>query len=117
MMLLPPKAGTCPACAVEHSDDAPHNAQSIYYQYRFYGLRDRWPTWADAIAHCSPSIQAFWKAKLKEKSAWTEPEDSDPIADPPAESFSQAIGDPNDGCFGGKQIVSTIRIADETDDT
>lgn len=50
MMLLPPPPGTCPICAVKHDPTWPHNAQSLYYQYRFYGIRGRWPTWADAAA-------------------------------------------------------------------
>ena len=100
MMLLPPKATACPICAVEHEDDQPHNAQSLYYQYRFYGIRGRWPTWADAVAHCSPSIRAAWEQLLRERGAWTEPAEGEPIADPPAESINQAIGDVSSLNFG-----------------
>lgn len=100
MMLLPPSADTCPVCAVQHPPEQPHNAQSLYYQYRFYGLRGRWPTWADAIAHCMPAVRARWEAELRKRNGWTEPADGDPIADPPAESLHQPVGEPSAPGFG-----------------
>lgn len=100
MMLLPAREGTCPICAVDHKPDDPHNAQSLYYQYRFFGVRGRWPTWADAVAHCTPEKQAGWKRLLSEGGHWTEPEDGQPIADPPEESVRQAIGDISSTVFG-----------------
>lgn len=100
MQLLPPKPGTCPICAVDHPADQPHNQQSLYYQYRFYGVRGRWPTWADAIAHCNDATRKHWEAELRRMGAWNEPEDGDPIADPVAESICQPIGDPSSGQFG-----------------
>lgn len=90
MQLLPPKPGTCPICAVEHPDDAPHNQQSLYYQYRFYARRSRWPTWADAIAHCTEGVRRAWEDQLREHNAWSEP-DGEPIADPPGESINQLV--------------------------
>ncbi len=112
MMLLPPKEGTCPICAVEHEPTAPHDQQSMYYQYRFYGVRNRWPTWADAIAHCDPITRAQWEDILREKGHWSEPEDGDPIADPPGESFSQPIGDPNSGSFGLTKVTTAIELGE-----
>lgn len=100
MMLLPPAPDTCPICAAKHENTAPHNCQSIYYQYRFFGIRGRWPTWADAIAHCDEETQSQWKAELMKMNAWTEPESGEPIADPPEESFHQPIGDINARGFG-----------------
>ena len=100
MLLLPPKKGTCPICAVRHEPEMPHNQQSMYYQYRFYGVRGRWPTWADAIAHCSEEMQDEWRARLQETGYWSEPESGEPIADPPAESFHQPIGDVESPGFG-----------------
>lgn len=89
-MLLPPEEGVCPICATAHGPDQPHNQQSLYYQYRFYGVRKRWPTWADAVAHCSQFIKDQWTITLKTMGHWSEP-DGEPIADPPGESFRQAI--------------------------
>lgn len=100
-MLLPPKPGTCPICATSHGPSEPHNAQSLYYQYRFYGVRGRWPTWADAMAHCDAKVKAFWEQALRDRGVWTEPpEGVEPIADPPAESINQPIGDVNSQDFG-----------------
>lgn len=56
LRLLPPKPGTCAVCAYDHAPRNPHNAQSMYYQYRFYGGRGRWPTWADAVRALSDHI-------------------------------------------------------------
>lgn len=103
MLLLPPPAGTCPICAIKHPEDQPHDATSMYYLYRFYGIRGRWPTWADATAHCTPDVQAVWRQLLQDRNAWTEPEDGQPIADPPAESLHQAIGDVNSPGFGPEE--------------
>jgi len=100
MQLLPPPEGTCPICAVAHAPEAPHNAQSVYYQYRFYGVRGRWPTWADAVAHCEPETRTRWEHLLRERGVWSEPEDGEVIADPPAESINQTIGDISVRGFG-----------------
>ncbi|QDT94807.1 hypothetical protein [Gimesia aquarii] len=91
MQLLPPKEGTCPVCAVDHEPEMPHNQQSLYYQYRFKLVRGRWPTWADAIAHCDDEMRVYWKEQLVKLGHWSEPEDGDPIADPPEESFRQVV--------------------------
>jgi hypothetical protein len=57
--MLPTKPGVCPECAMAHETTQPHNAESMTYQYSFYDKHGRWPTWADALAHCSPEVQAF----------------------------------------------------------
>ena len=63
--LLPNKPGTCPECASEHDPEQPHNQRSLYYQYRFYDEHGRWPTWADAMEHCSEPIRQHWPAELQ----------------------------------------------------
>lgn len=72
--LMPPAPGKCQTCAVEHALEQPHNAQSLFYQYAFYAEHGRWPTWADAIAHCTSEMQAFWKKALLDIGAWKEPD-------------------------------------------
>jgi hypothetical protein len=62
--LLPPRPDVCQACAVKHSPEQPHNQQSLYWQYWFHGKHQRWPTWADAMAHCEPDIRQFWVSEL-----------------------------------------------------
>lgn len=66
MTLLPPLAGTCPECAVTHDPALPHNAQSLYYQYKFRQKNGRFPTWNDAMAHCTDEVRALWIEALAE---------------------------------------------------
>lgn len=69
-MVLPGPPGTCPECAVAHDPQQPHDQQSLTYQYSFRlaeakaGRPERWPTWADAMAHCPPEVQAMWREAL-----------------------------------------------------
>jgi hypothetical protein len=67
--LLPPAPDKCQTCGVAHEPEYPHNQQSIYYQYAFYYSTkpNRWPTWADAMAHCSDKMKAAWTEELKKK--------------------------------------------------
>lgn len=58
--------GTCPECTTEHPPGAPHNQQSLAYQYKFYGEHGRWPTWADAMAHCSDEVKTATLEVLRE---------------------------------------------------
>jgi len=64
MTLLPPAGDVCQVCAVDHPWDQPHNQESLYYQYRFYAEHGRWPTWSDAMAHCTPELQAIVREAL-----------------------------------------------------
>ena len=101
MLLLPPPKDSCPVCAHKHEPHEPHNADTMYYKYRFYGLRGRWPTWKDAVAYCEPSLAEMWRLLLTQQGACTEPpEGTEVIADPPAESINQAIGDISSPNFG-----------------
>ena len=62
--LLKTPPGTCPECAVAHPPEQPHNQQSLAYQYDFFGKHGRWPTWADAIAHCDEQTKKAWTEEL-----------------------------------------------------
>lgn len=64
MTLAPPLSGTCPECAVNHDPALPHDAQSLYYQYKFRQKNGRWPTWSDAMAHCTNEVRARWTQAL-----------------------------------------------------
>jgi hypothetical protein len=77
--VMPPdtSGGKCPECAVKHDPAQPHNNQSLAYQYSFYAKNGRWPTWADAMAHCAPEVQEAWKNELIRRKAWTELEKTD----------------------------------------
>lgn len=68
-----PAATGCPTCGREHTDDQPHDAASLLYQYWFrnneakQGRPERWPTWDDAMAHCPEDVQAGWREGLRER--------------------------------------------------
>ena len=66
MTLLPPPADVCQACAVDHPHDQPHNQLSLHWQYWFYARHNRWPTWTDAMAHCTEEVKAVWRKGLVE---------------------------------------------------
>jgi hypothetical protein len=56
--------GTCSQCWKEHEPEQPHDPRSLQYQYRFYAEHNRWPTWTDAMAHCSEEIKRLWTEAL-----------------------------------------------------
>jgi hypothetical protein len=64
MTLLPPSPDVCQECATDHAWDQPHNQQSLYYKMRFHGTHGRYPTWSDAMAHCTEEVKASWRAEL-----------------------------------------------------
>lgn len=79
--LMPPAPDVCQVCAADHKADMPHNAQSMYYCYAFRGAQGRWPTWADALAHCTDEMTGLWREQLELRNAWSEPEaGTDPVA-------------------------------------
>lgn len=63
-VLVPAAPGTCLECAAIHHPNDPHNAQSLFYQYRFYSIYGRWPTWDDALSHCPDKIKEIWRREL-----------------------------------------------------
>lgn len=67
LQLLPNAPGTCDWCAVDHPPDQPHNQQSLYYQMKFHAIKGRWPTWTDAMKHCTAEMKAEWRKHLREK--------------------------------------------------
>lgn len=62
--VLPPKAGACWVCGDVHNGRDPHNARSILYQHRFRKRNGRYPTWADAMSHCSRKTKEKWVERL-----------------------------------------------------
>jgi len=65
--LLPCAPDVCQECAVKHDPEMPHDQQSLYYQYKFYQENGHWPTWQDALSHCTPEIQDAWNQALSEE--------------------------------------------------
>lgn len=70
-----PPPGACSQCFVVHAPEEPHNQQSLQYQYRFYAEHDRWPTWEDALAHCSDELYEAWRIGLREHGVEVKPRD------------------------------------------
>lgn len=66
-MMMRPPPDYCQTCCWQHEPEMPHNRDTLYYQTKFKLNKKRWPTWADAMAHCSPDVQQKWTAALAEK--------------------------------------------------
>jgi hypothetical protein len=62
--MLPGPDGSCEWCHVKHDPSQPHNKQSLAYQMKFNQIHGRYPTWTDAMAHCSEDIKVKWKKHL-----------------------------------------------------
>jgi hypothetical protein len=66
--------GQCSECGHKHEVASPHNL-TMYYRYSFYAKNNRWPTWADAIAHCEANLRELWKQELIARGVWDAGED------------------------------------------
>ena len=77
--ILPKRPGRCPVCGAAHDPKEPHERDSLRYMVGFYRKHGRWPTWADAMAHCSEEKKALSRAALLKKGV-------------PAEEFEQDDG-------------------------
>ena len=62
--VVAPSPGKCKICATAHDPQEPHDRNSLYYQNRFHRSHKRFPTWADAMAHCKEPVRTAWKEKL-----------------------------------------------------
>lgn len=57
----------CQVCATHHEPELPHNQSSLYYQYSFYSKNGRWPTWFDAMDHCTEEVKRVTKEVLRKQ--------------------------------------------------
>lgn len=91
--------GTCQICATKHEPEQPHNQQSLAYQYKFYDENGRWPTWADAMAHCSDEIRDYWTRELEKRGIKVNGEEEKKQYKPKVvKGRVQNTGYPIDGC-------------------
>lgn len=81
LTLLPCAPDVCQSCAVKHEPGLPHDQQSLYWNYWFYGKNGRWPTWRDAMAHCTPEMQEHWIHALAEHGVEVPPPSAPACAD------------------------------------
>ena len=65
LSITPPKEGACPLCGELHGRGEPHNRNSLLYQHRFRQNHGRYPTWEDAMAHCSLTVKKRFCERLK----------------------------------------------------
>ena len=63
-ILLPPHPSKCQECATDHRPDQPHQADTMFYKMRVMKQHKRWPTWKDAMAHCSDQQKQWWTEQL-----------------------------------------------------
>lgn len=63
--ILPPKVGACPLCGELHDRGEPHNKASLLYQHKFRLKHGRYPTWEDAMRHCSRTVKKRFCDRLK----------------------------------------------------
>ncbi len=67
--VLPPRPGACHVCAAHHAKDQPHERDSLYYQTMFYRKNRRFPTWEDAMSHCSEEVKAAFREELSKQAS------------------------------------------------
>ena len=65
--IIAPAPGKCPVCAGAHDADQPHNIHSMYYRMKFRQKHGRYPNWIDAMAHCTPEVQQWWREALTQR--------------------------------------------------
>ena len=64
VVILPPTPESCRYCGDTHDPRDPHNRDSLLYQHKFRKAHGRYPTWADAMRHCSILTQTRFKEEL-----------------------------------------------------
>jgi hypothetical protein len=67
MTLLPPAPHLCQKCAVDHKPEQPHNQQSMFWHVWFKKEFGRYPTWRDAMEHCTDEMKGFWIIELSKR--------------------------------------------------
>ena len=67
-----PLPGRCKVCATKHRPEDPHDRDSLYYQNRFFKKHKRFPTWQDAMSHCTEERKAVFLEELSRRGASAE---------------------------------------------
>lgn len=65
--IVAPGPGRCRVCATVHRKEDPHDRDSLYYQNRFFRKHKRFPTWEDAMSHCTEERKAAFRDELKQR--------------------------------------------------
>lgn len=56
--------GRCKVCATMHRPEEPHDRSSLFYLVRFYQKHRRFPSWEDAMSHCTEERKAALREEL-----------------------------------------------------
>lgn len=64
IVIIPPTPGACRYCGDQHDPREPHNLRSLQYQHKFRKQNGRYPTWEDAMAHCSMLVKVRFTEML-----------------------------------------------------
>ena len=75
--VVPPFPGSCPICATVHKPEEPHDRDSIYYQNLFRRKHKRFPTWTDAMSHCTETVKAEYAKRLAQRGIVLEEENEE----------------------------------------
>lgn len=65
LVIPAPKEGACRLCGEIHGAGEPHNLGSLLYQHRFRAEYGRYPTWEDAMSHCSETVKKRFRERLE----------------------------------------------------
>ena len=57
----------CNQCGVFHSPLSPHYKDSPKYQKYFHDKYGRYPSWLDAMDHCTQEIKSLWVEELRKR--------------------------------------------------
>lgn len=64
--------GPCTICGEEHPENYPHNALGEVYRKWFLERFGRYPTWDDALEHCSADMRSAFKQTMARVKKHTE---------------------------------------------
>ncbi|MBR1565146.1 MAG: hypothetical protein IJ649_00140 [Oscillospiraceae bacterium] len=67
-----PGPRACKLCAARHKPGMPHDRDSLYYQNKFWRRYKRFPTWNDAMAHCTEEVKAAFVKELANRGIYVE---------------------------------------------
>lgn len=67
--IVAPMPGRCKVCATAHRPEEPHDRDSLYYQNRFFRKYKHFPTWEDAMRHCTEERKAAFREELAARGA------------------------------------------------
>lgn len=59
--------GACKQCGTMHDPEEPHDRDSLYYKNKFFKKHKRFPTWNDAMEHCTEPVREAYIKRLEKR--------------------------------------------------